>query len=191
MTRPSSKGAKSIAWWVSRSDKPDGLAARCGSDFFEGSVAEPRRTFVTDLVADLCNKTRWLVTHHRYAWLVACPSLHTPMRAQTLSCFPLVPAEQMVAEHALAEQATCRGLATQLGIGTGAAIPRYTPCYVAIAYLVAELHSRAAWLALNSCNQAGAALWIASYTVLLILLLVNKCFPITDLRNKDLRYRPP
>ena len=36
--------------------------------FFEGSVTEPRRTFVADLVADLCNKTRWLVTH---------PSLHT------------------------------------------------------------------------------------------------------------------
>ena len=33
--------------------------------FFEGSVAEPRRTFVTDLVTNLCNKTRWLVTRPR------------------------------------------------------------------------------------------------------------------------------
>ena len=57
--------------------------------FFEGSVTEPRRTFVTDL----CNKTRWLVTHpslhtlvtHQTAWLAARPSLHTPMHAQTLS----------------------------------------------------------------------------------------------------------
>ena len=39
-----------------------------GSEFFEGSVTEPRRTFVTDLITDLCNKTSWLVTH---------PSLHT------------------------------------------------------------------------------------------------------------------
>ena len=42
---------------------------RDGRDFFEGSVAEPRRTFVTDLVTDL-NKTRWLVTHPSLRTLV-------------------------------------------------------------------------------------------------------------------------
>ena len=45
-------------------------------NLFEGSVTEPRRTFVTDLVTDLCNKTRLarytpLVTHPRYT-----PSSH-------------------------------------------------------------------------------------------------------------------
>ena len=65
-------------------------------NLFEGSVTEPPRTFVTDLVADLCIKTRWLVTQ---------PSLHT-----------------------LDEQ-------------TGPVAAFFA----------------AAWLALNGCNQAGAA----------------------------------
>ena len=47
----------------------------CGSEFFEGSVTKPRRTFVTDLVTDLCNKTSWLVTH---------PALHTPRHTPSL-----------------------------------------------------------------------------------------------------------
>ena len=50
--------------------------------FFEGSVTEPRRTFVADLVTDLCNKTSWLVTHPSLHTLVThpryTPSLYTP-----------------------------------------------------------------------------------------------------------------
>ena len=48
-----------------------------GSDFFEGSVTEPRRTFVTHLVTDLCNKTSWLVTHPLVTHPRYTPSLHT------------------------------------------------------------------------------------------------------------------
>ena len=87
-----------------------------GCDFFEGSVTEPRRTFVTDLVTDLRNKTRWLVTHPSLhtPWLVACPSLNTPIHAQTLSDFPWVSADQTFAEHAFAEESTCREFVTQV-----------------------------------------------------------------------------
>ena len=45
------------------------------AQFFEGSVTKPRRTFVTDLVTELCNKTSWLVTH---------PALHTPRHTPSL-----------------------------------------------------------------------------------------------------------
>ena len=71
------------------------LYSELAVNLFKGSVTEPRRTFVTDLVTELRNKTRWLVTHPSLH-----PSLHTPMDAQTLSHFPWVPAEETFAEHA-------------------------------------------------------------------------------------------
>ena len=50
--------------------------------FFEGSVTEPRRTFVTDLVTDLCNKTSWLVTHLSLHTLVTHPRYTPQMNNQ-------------------------------------------------------------------------------------------------------------
>ena len=99
------------------------------SDFFEGSETEPRRTLVVDLVTDLRNKTagslhtpRYMLSlhtsHEQTAWL-ACPSLPTPTHTQTLSVFPWVPAGQTFAEHAFAEESTCRELAIQMKVQQG------------------------------------------------------------------------
>ena len=43
-----------------------------------------------------------LRTLNKTAWLVACPSLHTPIHTQTLSDFPLASAELTCAEHVFA-----------------------------------------------------------------------------------------
>ena len=60
---------------------PERVPANMAVNFLEGSVTGPRRTFVTDLVPDLCNKTSWLVTHPSLHTLVThprhTPSLHT------------------------------------------------------------------------------------------------------------------
>ena len=82
--------------------------------FFEGSVTEPRRTFVTDLVTDLRNKTRWLVTHLRYiplGWLHAPRYIPQSMHRLSVISHGWAPADQTSAEHAIAEESTCRELA--------------------------------------------------------------------------------
>ena len=83
-------------------------------------------------MTDLRNKTRWLVTHPSLH--TPCPSLHTPMRAQTLSDFPWVPADQTFAEHGFGEESTCRGPLLLLCF----ALSRCRPRYIADTYLVAD-----------------------------------------------------
>ena len=104
--------------------------------FLEGSVTEPRRTFVTDLVTDFCNRTRWLVTH---------PSLHILVThfkyAQTLSDAPWCLQSRLLQSMFLLKSQIAESLPFRSTVGTGQPA---TPLFAAV------------WLALNSCHQAGA-----------------------------------
>ena len=98
---------------------------------FEGSVIEPRRTFVTDLVTDLCNKTRWLHTSdEQTAWLVACPSLHTLLQTQPQPG----PATCLFAAAWLQSSWSCGGALCILRF----ALPRYRSRYIAVTHLDAD-----------------------------------------------------
>ena len=97
------------SWVMLRSTSANEMRARLfrvlymAGKFFEGSVTEPQRTFVTDLATDLCNKTSWLVTH---------PSLHTPRYTPLVTHPRYTPSLHTSDEQARRDcPLFCRGLA--------------------------------------------------------------------------------